>query len=246
MNEDQIERIEHFLSGLMTEEESNAFLSELEGDPELKQLYHQHKFLKNGFAGLQVEELEKKLRLDEEPAARPVSIQRSPAYRYLSIAAMAIVLAGISFLLFRPPLMQRLAKRNYDAPFAQIQRSNPPPQDTTYLNAMAAFGSQDWKKAITLFEMVSDTHRLYKRALYYRAHSYVGLNEYEAAHAIFSNPAFTEGQYVYQADWNRVLMRMYLKHPTREIISNLEIIADDSKHFFNERAILLLEKLKKK
>lgn len=170
--------------------------------------------------------------------------KRSSAYRYITIAVIAIFLAGISFLLFRPPLMQRLAKRNYDAPFAQIQRSNPPPQDTTYLNAMAAFGKQDWKSAIKLFTMVPDTHHLFKRALYYSAHSYVGLKKYEAAHAIFSNPAFTEGQYVQQTDWNRVLMRMYLKHPTDEIVNSLEVIAHDPKHFFNEKAKLLLEKLK--
>ncbi|MEO5906167.1 MAG: hypothetical protein ABIQ11_05540 [Saprospiraceae bacterium] len=143
-------------------------------------------------------------------------------------------------------MMQRLAKRNYDAPFAQIQRTNPPPQDTAYLNAMGNYGKQDWKKAITMFSMVSDTHRLYKRALYYTAHSYAGLKEYETAHAIFSNPAFTEGQYVDQADWNRVLMRMLLKHPASEIITNLEVIADNPNHFFNDKATLLLEKLKRK
>ena len=162
---------------------------------------------------------------------------------YISITATILLLIGISYLMLQPKGMHRLANENYEVPFPQIQRAKVPAEDSLFYAAMAAFGRTNWKNAISLFNQIEVSHPMHQRILYYMAHAFVGLGEYEKALALFNNPVLKDGQYVQQTEWNKVLMRMFLKHPKEEIIIDLAAIANNNEQFYHDQAKQVLKQL---
>ena len=154
-----------------------------------------------------------------------------------------ILLLAISYLSILSRSPSYLANKFYVTPLPQIQRPNAPPEDTLYEKGMRAFAAKDWATAISSFSSIEESYRFYNRALYYLAHSYIGVKEYQKALEIFNQHHFTSGQYKQQAEWNKLLMEMKLKTKMEMIIVELKRISDDQDHLFRNEAILLLKKL---
>ena len=165
---------------------------------------------------------------------------------YITIAASVILLIGITYFIARSFGMPHLAKKYYAAPLAQIQRSDASPEDSLYQNGMKAFTNKEWSDAINYFSLIEKSYPHYARSFYYLAHAYIGKKKYDKALAIFEDPIFKQGQFEQQAEWNKILIKMFLDYPKDEIISDLNQIANNQDHLYRDKAKELLERINPK
>lgn len=141
--------------------------------------------------------------------------------------------------------MHRLAMKYYEPPLSQIRPANPPPDDSIYLRGMAAYGDRKWDEAISSYEKINPDHRFHERALYYTGHAYAGRRNYQAAMSIFDNELFDDGQYIHQASWNKILMKMLLKYPETEVLADLDALKDNENEAIKSKVIEMMERLNK-
>ena len=162
---------------------------------------------------------------------------------YYAIAVLFIILIAITYFIVRSFSPQYLAKQHYVLPLPQIQRPNAPSGDSLYEKGMRAFSGHDWETAINSFSKIEEYNMFHNRAMYYLAHSYAGIKEYEKALEILGQEDFASGQYAQPAEWNRILMQMQLDVQKDSILSQLRKIENNPTHLFREEASELLRKL---
>ena len=161
----------------------------------------------------------------------------------LAIAAIVIILIGITYLMVRPKDNEDLTKESYTAPLAQIQRSKVAPQDSLYSQGMRAYGQKDWGEAISIFSAIPTSHPYYIRSLYYTAHAFAGKRDYEKALDIFNDLVLMSGQYAEASEWNKVWMKILLKYPQEEIMADLKQIESKPGHSYQGKAQALAKQL---
>jgi hypothetical protein len=159
------------------------------------------------------------------------------------IAAIVVILIGITYFIARPKSIGSLKKEYYSAPLAQIQMSKISPQDSLYLQGMRAYGQEDWSEAISIFSGIPTSHPYYIRSLYYTAHALAGKREYEKALVVFSDPVLMSSQYAEASEWNKVWMKILLKYPQEEILADLKVIEIKQGHSYQAKAQALAKQL---
>jgi len=159
------------------------------------------------------------------------------------IAAIVVILIGITYFIARPNPAGRLMKEYYTPPLAQIQGSKVSPQDSVYAQGMRAYSEQNWSEAISLFSRIPTSHPYYIRSLYYTAHALAGKHEYEKALLAFSDPLLMSGKYAEASEWNKVWMKILLKYPQEEIMADLKVIENKPGHSYQTQAQALAKQL---
>lgn len=237
----QIEQIERYLKGFMSPDEKLAFETELESNPDLKKLILQHKYFLDGMRGMRITDMSSRLAAQKQTSKRRINIVRILAY-----AAGVLAVVCITYLLMRPSTtsLERLADGYYAPPLADLQRSEPGYEDKAFQDAMEAFNTENWNRAAEIFGQIKTDHPGYQQAQYFLAHALVGEKQYQPAKDLFDKMSVENGAYEQQAEWNRTLMELYLNYPQDKIIAALQRIADDTEHFYQDKAKELVQELK--
>jgi tetratricopeptide (TPR) repeat protein len=239
--EQQIERIEAWYTGRMSTNEKARFEADLASDEKLRALFEQHKYLLDGFEGMKVQSFAEKMR--QSQAAYIPSGKNRTLWATVVIAASVIMLIGITYFISQPFGVQRLAREYYAAPLAEVQRSDTPGEDSFFQKGMLAFAQKDWDQAISAFRQMSTTDSDYPRGLYFEAHALVAGKRYAEALTLFTDTVFRNSPLEQQAEWNSVLMLMYLQYPTPEIRDALQRITNNPDHFYKNKATEVLNEL---
>jgi tetratricopeptide (TPR) repeat protein len=182
------------------------------------------------------------MRQIKNPSSR--SGNRRSLWATISIAASVIALIGITYFVVQPFGTQHIAREYYVIPMAEVQRSNSPNGDSLYQAGMIAFAGKDWDAAISTFGRINTADPDYSRALYFKAHAYAAGKGYEKALVLFSDPVFLNGPLQQQAEWNNMLMMMFLQYPSEEIRGALQHIEGDPDHFYRSKAAAIMNELK--
>jgi len=243
--ENKITRIEEYLSGQLSTEENIDFEKEMTSDPELGRLFREHKYFLDGIAGMKANAFAEKMRRENPVSGNKTNRQNNNLNIYISVAAGILILLGISYLIMQPTGPPGIAKEFYTAPLAEVKRSTSSSEDSLFRAGMEAFGRKQWKNSITAFNQIPESHPSHDRVIFYMAHAFAGAGVYEKALALFSNPAFNQGQYLQQAQWYRILMKMYLNRPIEDYLYEIEHIASEPHLFYSNDAKEILKKMKK-
>ena len=240
--EEQIHRIEAWYTGEMSPDEKARFEEDLASDHELRQLFEKHTFFLDGIEGMKVQAFADKMRQTKVPF--PLTGNRRSWWASISIAASVIALIGITYFVVQPSGVQRMAREYYSSPLAEVQRSGIPIGDSLYQAGMIAFARKDWDAAISIFGRINPADPDYSRALYFEAHAYAAGKGYKKALALFRDPVFRNGTLQQQAEWNSVLMMMFLQYPGEEIAEALQQMEGNPDHFYSSKAAAILNRLK--
>lgn len=240
----QIDRIESYYHRTMPADERIQFEKELETNPALHQLFREHVYFLDGLQGLKLEALEKTLRTQHTNNFSIKTNWFRKNWIAASIAAVIIVLIGLNWFFARNAGTSALAHEYYSTPFAEVNRSNTQANDA-FTKGMSAFSRQKWQEAIVAFDATDSSHASYEQSLYFRAHAYAELQNFEKALSSFNELASGNGEFRQQAEWNALLMHMMLNHPKNEIRSGLTSFANQPDHFYAGKAKEILERINK-
>jgi hypothetical protein len=238
--EEHIQRIEAYVKKTLTEEERLQFESDLASDTALRMLYAQHKFILDGVQGMKIHALTESLKHNNNKLPN-----RQRFMLLLSIAAGILVLVCIFFLLQRPDANEKLALTYYEAPLADLERSDHTSQDSIYQSGMIAFDQKNWKQAAVAFQKIESTHPLHVQAQYFLAHALVGDRRFSEAETLFNELALKPGQYRQQSQWNGILVLLRLDASQEILMENLKPIVSDPTHFYYHKAQELQQDLRK-
>ena len=239
-----IERIEAYYHRTMPAEDRIQFEKELEANTALRQLYKEHVYMLDGMQGMKLEAFEKSIgdQKGNIPSLETSWLKRNRLV--VSIAALIIIVVGLNWFFAKKNETVSIAREYYSAPFAEINRSELT-TNTVFNNGMTAFSQQKWKEAIDAFDQVDPQDSSYQLSLYYTAHAYAGLQDFENSLAGFTDALLRNSEFKQQAEWNALLMRMMLNRPKKEIIDDLSMIANQPDHFYTGRAKNILERINK-
>jgi tetratricopeptide (TPR) repeat protein len=165
---------------------------------------------------------------------------------YISIAISILLLSGLSYLMLQPQSLPHIASKFYQPPIAQDQLPNLSAEDSLYHIGTNAFAHKKWEKAITAFNQISITHPLHLRIMYYIAHAFVGIGEYDKALALLNSQELNNGEYTQQTEWSRILVKMFLNKPKEEIVPDLKAFASEPHLYYCNEAKEILKQMKVK
>lgn len=243
MNEEnQIDRIEAYYRRTMPADDRVQFEKELADNSSLHQLYKEHVFFLEGMQGMKLEALEKSLAgtRTTNPHGKISWIRKNRVV--VGVAASIMILIGLNWFFGRSLEMKTIAEEYYSLPFAENNRSELN-SNTAFSAGMTAFSQQKWEEAINSFGQVDSSQQVYEQSLYFSAHAYAGLDNFEKALSIFNDLSSTNSPLKQQAEWNAILMSMMLNFPRTGIIQRLESIANDRQLFYSAKAKEVLDKL---
>ena len=206
MEEKDIEYIDHFLNGSLSEAETAVFRQRLAADKEFAQLYEDLKYIQKGLQRAALEKAWETIQKAEAGAAgaeeeRPVSFSWK---LWLPVAAsLAILLVAAWFFLMKAPEEEVLFAQyfevypNVEAP---IYRDSSSAHDslTTQDLAFRKYAADDFEGAIQLFESIESKD---EGTRFYLGISYLANGEAEEAANVLLELRDEAAKYKTQAEW---------------------------------------------
>ncbi|MEO1514332.1 MAG: hypothetical protein AAFV95_04945 [Bacteroidota bacterium] len=242
------DRIEHYLSGNMSEEERTQFDQDSRQNPELQQALDLFQFSQEA---IEVE-IENDLRSqmkewqaeDSTSKASPLKVV-SLRRRILSIAAAACVLLLLGTVALNHSnnhyTNEALALALYSSPDLSTNRSGSPTATEAYNAAATAFRNGDFSLAISQLSNISDPSN---DALYLLGHSYLRNREASKAADLFRQLSQSPDSRINEkGEWHLVLALLELGQDSSERDELLAKIQADPGHSFHAQATQLQDSL---
>lgn len=206
MKEKDIEYIDHFLNGSLSEAETAVFRQRLAADKEFAQLYEDLKYIRKG---LQQAALEKAWETIQKAEAGLAGTEKEPARPFgwklwLPVAAsLAMLLVAAWFFLMKAPEEEVLFARyfevypNVEAP---IYRDSSSAHDslTTKDLAFRKYAADDFEGAIQLFESIENKD---EGTRFYLGISYLAKGDAEEAAGVLKDLRDEAETYNIQTGW---------------------------------------------
>lgn len=205
MEEKDIEYIDQFLSGSLSETEMMAFRQRLAADKEFAQLYEDLKYIQHG---LQQAELEKAWETIQHAEAGLAGLENKPASSFawkvwLPVAAsLVLLIVAAWFLLMKAPQKEVLFARyfevypNVEAPI--YRDSSTSDSLTTKDKAFRRYADDDFEGAIRLFENIESKD---EGTRFYLGISYLANGNAEKAGEVLKDLRDEAEEYNTQIEW---------------------------------------------
>ncbi len=250
----EIELIDKYLRGMLTQEERRSFERRLQQDPSFAHEFSLHRGIKEAITDQGTEQLQDTLRelRQEWEKSNPPKVKR-PFPRFtarLSIAAtvLLIVMGSIFLYMYRTPSFSSaddLATQYYKPYEREMVRGGNSTIDIHLQNALTEYDKEHYQRALVYLDSVTKLHPDHIKANFYKAHCYLNLGEQPRAIELF-NKIIAHGDNVYIDDAMWFLAMAYLKEGDLDnTVTTLEKINDGSSHRKDAKRLLSdIDKLK--
>ena len=251
--EAQLEYVEAYVGGSLSDEAAATFEANMETDPTLADMVTQQQIAQDAIELLIENDLratlngfkaETEVTATEAPTATKVvdmqprvAKRRSLMPRLAAAASIALIL-GFFTLQFNGNSNQALLEGNYaEYSMPEVNRSG----DATAINPLAtgldAYKAGDYAAAIAFYKTIPTSNSRYNEAQYYLAHSYHKKEAYTEAIKQFGK-VITIGdvRYVEQAEWYQLLSYVANDQLDNNFDQLLNKLLSDETHSYHQKA----------
>ncbi len=236
--EERYDKIDRYLEGLMSEQESEQFEKELESNIELRKELSLHRGIRDAVLEEDIVDLETKINdvRSRSESKGKLRLNYKRIIVPLSIAASFLLVIGFAFLLNQSPDYNRIYDQYYE-PFPNLISMRGDSEETME-KVSELYSNKEYREAIPILMELANSGE--ERASFYLAASYLELDQYEKAKDAFESHL---EQYDYlntQAKWYLALCYLRLdridesKEILNGIVDNNKEFADQGKELLNE------------
>lgn len=238
-----IDLIEHYLDGKLSDTERLAFEERVRSEAELRAQVEEMKLIREGIVWASRKEVLKSLK-ELEATLPEVEAPVIPLWRntWLQVAAGISLLAVCAYLLW--PRTQEPAQlfAEYFEPYPNIimptVRGVVENDSTVKAQAFRAYDQQDYAQAIQLFEKLSTQD---EAVLLYLGNSYLASGQPEKALVLFEKVLNDYDVFDEQAEWYVAVSYLKLEEREKAKVALQKVVARESS--YKSKAQLILEKL---
>ncbi|MEM9918055.1 MAG: hypothetical protein AAF990_08165 [Bacteroidota bacterium] len=237
------DRIEHYLSGNMSEQEQNDFDKESKENPELQMAVDLFQLSQEAIEVDVESDLRQQMnnwQAEEQPTnIRPLKVaSRRRRLSYIAAAACVLLLIGTFTIQWNAGNYsnEALASQYYQLPLGSDIRSGSAALDQNFDQAMNAFDDGAFEESMRLLGKASTP-----KSQYLLAHSYFQLGQFEQAISSFDKVvASNDSRLKEKAEWFGLLSRL---EAGQEVQARLVKITADEGHSYHQQSIELNESL---
>ncbi len=179
-----MERIDRFIDGTLTEEEREQFEAMMQTDPELKAEVELHRDIKVGAQAYFDQELKDKLAaVDEDPSFRSAEGNQVSfrLWRTLGVAASVVLLVGLAYIFLNPSTNPEELYLSYYQPYPNIVNPLERSQNNLPDDGMSNYEQGNYQKAVEVFDQELSGNPQSDFRLFYQALSFLEIGEAEKA-----------------------------------------------------------------
>jgi tetratricopeptide (TPR) repeat protein len=246
---ENIQIIECYLDGQLSEEEKSSFEQELKNDPKLQLELKKHKFIRQAGEHIYAQDLKKhfeKVRIKSLSDQAPVI----PIYKrrkWLGLAASIILILTFGILFtYNSSYPSRLIASSYTQPSLDRTRGSESNNVNMLLEqAMQYHAKQEYQQAIELFNKITDDMPQFVESMEMLSDAYVQTKDYSLARDILVKITrrTSRGLSIEERmKWNLALIHLKLKE-TKEAKDILEELAKDPSSTYYIKAQKVLKKI---
>lgn len=237
-NNNDLNLIEKYLTGKLSDTEKQSFDNRMTQDETLAEEFQRHQNAHKALDFMVAQNLKDQLQeMEEESKIVSLNKRRRTRLTVLSLAASVLVLVATFFVLFPQDNLsnQELAAAYYEVPDFGVRGDiDAPPSGNPLEAGIYALQNNDSGKAITHLGDVDENDPDYLVAQYFLGHAYYTDGQFDRAAQQFALVANSNDlRYVEAAQWYELLSCLARDAACNELLSRL---TEDASHAFNAQA----------